>query len=314
MLNPECSSKILLIRLGALGDLVLCMRAFASIRAHYPHADIALLTAPAFRGFTSLMPWFDSVLVDERPKLTDIRKWATLISSIKNFAPDFVYDFQGKLRQSLLYGCLGGPLWGPSWSGAAPLCSHPRLWPPQKGMHYTDFLHAQLDRAGVPLVDQYDLSWLDEPCPHLTLPDRFALLIPGCAPSRPYKRWPPEAYAELSQRLLAADITPMAIGTNADAQSIRAIQSLTPKVIDLSNQTTLPQLGYLARRAEIVIGNDTGPTHLAASVGATTVALMSDHVDPHWSAPQGAKTTWVQGSPLSSLSVEDVEKAIYSVR
>lgn len=159
-----------------------------------------------------------------------------------------------------------------------------------------------------------DLSWLDAPLDDFALPERFALFIPGCAPSRPYKRWPPLHYAMLAKKLMAEGVTVFAVGTKADAQSIGAIRALAPAVGDLAGKTNLKQLAALARRAELVVGNDTGPTHLAAAVGARTLALMSDQVDPHWSSPRGPQTTWLQGSPLSALGVENVWETLYSAR
>lgn len=307
------SEKILVIRLGALGDLVLCMGAFAAIRAKHPKAEIALLTMPGFAPFARQMPWFDRVIVDPRPKITQIPKWFALVREARAFAPTRVYDLQGKPRQAILFYALGGPFRGPEWSGAAPGCSHPRLWPPRAGMHYTDFLAAQLEKADVKMKDAPDLSWLDGPMLAAALPARFALFIPGCAPGRLYKRWPPLHYAMLARRLAEKGVACLAVGTKADRESIDAICKLAPEVMDLSGRTSLGQLAALARRAEIVIGNDTGPTHLAAACGARTIALMSDRVNPVWSAPKGARATWLQGKPLSALSVEEVEKQIYSV-
>ncbi len=148
MARTPKNQRILVIRLGALGDLVLCFQAFHEIRAAYPNAEIALLTMPAFAEFARSMPWFNRVIVDERPSFLEIGKWKKLIREIRAFGPAQVFDLQGKLRQTLLYFLLG-----PSrieWSGAAPFCDHPRLWPPKKGMHFTDFVAAQLRLANVP--------------------------------------------------------------------------------------------------------------------------------------------------------------------
>lgn len=306
----DTEERILVIRLGALGDLVLCMGAFAAIRAHHPKAEIALLTAPAFAGFGLQMPWFDHVLLDVRPKWYQPLAWWKLIQSVRHYAPTRVYDFQGKPRQSILYYALGGARQKVEWSGAVKGCSHPRLWPPQQNSHYTDFLAAQLERAGLTMQRDPDLSWLEASVEALGLPEKIALLIPGCAPSRPYKRWPAEKYAELARHLASQGVTVAAIGTKSDADSIAAIRSLAPEVVDLAGKTSLKQVATLARRAVCVVGNDTGPTHLAAAVGGRVVALMSDQVDPYWSSPRGPRTMWVQGSPLSSLSVEKVWGAL----
>ncbi|HBM91019.1 MAG TPA: ADP-heptose--LPS heptosyltransferase [Rhodospirillaceae bacterium] len=298
--------KILVIRLGALGDLVLCMEAFAALRRQHNDAEIALLTTPPFETFAKQMPWFDKVIIDPRPRFTQIKAWQKLVREVKDFAPTHVYDFQGKLRQSVLFNLLGGPLLGPKWSGAATGCSHPRFWPPQKNMHYTTFLVAQLACAGVEVNVTPELSWLDAPINHFKLPEKFALLIAGCAPARPYKRWPALRYAALAKKLAEKGVVCAAIGTKADEESVAEIRDLVPDVINFCGQTTLPRLGGLARKAEIVVGNDTGPTHLAAAVGAKTIALMSHKVDPYWSAPKGPRTKWLQGKPLAKLSVEDV--------
>ncbi|HAX91231.1 MAG TPA: ADP-heptose--LPS heptosyltransferase [Rhodospirillaceae bacterium] len=295
------SERILVIKLGALGDLVLCMGAFAAIRKAHPDAEIALLTMPPFQGFAKDMPWFDRVIIDPRPKPGEIGKWINLIRDVRAFAPTRVYDFQGKPRQSILFHALGWP----EWSGAALGCSHPRAWPPTPQMHYTDFLAAQLEKAGVTFERNPDLSWLAQPL-DMELPEKFALLIPGCAPQHPHKRWPATHYAALADKLKAQGITVMAIGTKADADSINAIRALAPDVVDMVGKTTLKQLATLARSATYVIGNDTGPTHLAAAVRAQAVALMSDRVNPYWSAPRGTRTTWLQGKPLSALTVDDV--------
>ena len=300
--------RILVIRLGALGDLVLCFQAFHDIRAAHPEAEIALLTMPTFAGFARQMPWFDRVLVDERPAFRDLRTWHTLIGQVRAFAPTRVYDLQGKFRQNLLYAALGGPF-SVAWSGAAPLCSHPRVWPPTPDMHFTDFVAAQLRRANVSPAAPPDLTWLDAPVENLA-PKPYALLIPSCAAGRAYKRWPTEKYAALARHFHQQGVTCLATGTRADADTLAALRQQEPSVQDGTGQTNLFQFAHLARHAVCVVGNDTGPTHLAAAVGAATVALMSDRVNPVWSAPRGPRTVWRQGRPLENLTVEEVLLAL----
>ncbi len=302
--------RILVIRLGALGDLVLCFQAFQSIRDAHPDAEIALLTMPAFAGFAKQMPWFDHVFIDPRAPGWRVDAWLKLARTVRAFAPARVYDLQGKCRQSVLFYLSGKP----EWSGAAGGCSHPRLWPPEKDMHFTDFVAAQLKRAGIKIAEAIDLSWLDASLNQFTLPERFALLIPGCAPGRTYKRWPAAHYAALAAALREKGIESVAVGTAHDRAAIREIVQKAPHVADLSGQTSLPQVAALARRAEWVIGNDTGPTHLAAAVGAKTLALMSERVDPQWSVPRGPKATWLQGNPLATLGVEEVLRQIPTLR
>ena len=308
MTKPK-NERILVIRLGALGDLVLCFQAFAEIRAAHPGAEIALLTMPAFAAFARQMPWFDKIIIDDRAPGWRLDRWAALLKQLYAFAPTRVYDLQGKFRQTILYFLMGGP-WARQWSGAAPLCSHPRLWPPQPRMHFTDFVAAQLRLADVPSQPTANLDWLDASLESFNLPPHFALLIPGCAPGREYKRWPGPFYAVLAEKLAANGLASVVVGTATDTDAIAVIKIAAPHLIDLSGQTSLLQLAALARRSACVVGNDTGPTHLAASVGAPTLALISGHVDPAWSAPQGSRVAVLQANPLDSLTPDKVFLAL----
>lgn len=305
------SSKehILVIRLGALGDIVLCFQAFHDIRAAHPEAEIALLTMPAFAAFAEQMPWFDRVIVDERASALNIGKWIDLVKRIRAFSPTRVYDLQGKFRQTILYTLLGGPP-AREWSGAAPLCSHPRLWPPQSGMHFTDFIAAQLQRAGVTAGSSVDLSWLRAPVESLALPQRFVVLIPSCAKGREYKRWPVRYYAELAQRLHPQGIECVVVGTAADRGLALTMRGLAPHLIDVTGKTDLPQLAELMRRSLAVLGNDTGPTHLAGALGVPVLALLSERVNPVWSCPKGTNAHWLQSSTMSMMNVDKVSLAL----
>ncbi len=59
-----------------------------------------------------------------------------------------------------------------------------------------------------------------------------------------------------------------------------------------------------------VVGNDTGPTHIAAAVGASTLTLFTDSVNPTWSRPRGPRTAFLQGKPLADLPVAEVQAAL----
>ncbi len=267
---------------------------------------------PAHADFVRKMPWFDEVIIDERASSWRFGKWHALAKEIRQFNPQRVYDLQGKFRQSVLYTLLGGPM-GPEWSGAAPLAKYKRVWPPKPDMHFTDFVAAQLRLAGVPDQHPSDLKWLNAPIANYQVPRDYVLLIPGCAPGREYKRWPPRRYADLALLLREKGVDCIAIGTKQDIHSIMAIRQAAPHVLDYTGRTSLLQLAGLARQAVAVVGNDTGPTHLTAAIGAPTLALMSDKVNPKWSAPAGPKARWLQGTPLGTLKVDEVFVALMAL-
>jgi ADP-heptose:LPS heptosyltransferase len=173
-------------------------------------------------------------------------------------------------------------------------------------MHFTGFLAAQLRAAGVAKTAPPDLAWFDAPIEKFSLPSRYAVLIPGCSPDAPHKRWPPHAYAESANRLIAQGLPCVTVGTSADADALNEIRAQTPSIIDLGGQTSLFELAGVLRRAICVIGNDTGPLHLAAALGAPTLALFSGKSNPVWSAPPGTNVVVKQSRFLNDLPVTDV--------
>lgn len=309
--NKSEIERILVIRFGALGDLIMCRQAFHEIREEHKDAEIVLLTSPAYESFAKSMPWFNSVITAERASAVKINVWLKLIQQLYKFSPNRVYDLQGKFRQNVIYFLLGGPLFGPEWSGSAPGSSHPRPWPPGKKMHFVDFLAAQLRKAGVPASPiPADTTWLDAAIVDQTLPPKYALLIPGCSPQLLHKRWPAHKYADLAKQLRDQGIESIAIGTKTEASTIAELCKLAPDVINFCGKTTLYEIAGLAQKATYVIGNDTGPVHLAAAVKAPTLAILSSHTNPVWSAPYGKNTGWVKSDKIEDVRVDEVLLAL----
>ena len=93
--------RVLVIKLGALGDVVQATGPFAAIRAYHPDAHITLLTAPAFHDFLGRSDWFDAVWSDERPRWRDLPGWCRLRSRLRGGRFDRAYDLQTSDRSSL---------------------------------------------------------------------------------------------------------------------------------------------------------------------------------------------------------------------
>ena len=79
-----------------------------------------------------------------------------------------------------------------------------------------------------------------------------------------------------------------------------------PEALDLTGQTSLPQIAVLARSAAAAIGNDTGPMHLIAATGCPCLAIFSKQSDPVKHAPRGEKVMVLQSQDLQTLKPEKV--------
>jgi ADP-heptose:LPS heptosyltransferase len=299
-------TRILVIRLGALGDFVQSLGPFAAIRAQHPGAEITLLTTAPFAPLARLAPWFDRVEIDARPAWWNLAGVLRLRRQVRRF--DFVYDLQTSQRSSRYFRVAGRP----PWSGIAPGCSHPQADPARETMHTFERQRDQLRLAGINSVPPPDLHFLTaRPVPDL--PARFALLVPGAAPHRPAKRWPAERFAALATILAERGLTPVVIGAAADAKLAATIRAACPAALDLTGRTALADLFAFAARAALAVGNDTGPMHIAAAVGAPCVVLFSADSNPAMTAPRGPDGAWptvLRAPVLADLSVERVAAAL----
>lgn len=300
--------KILVIKLGALGDVILSMDAFHAIRTHHPDAHITLLTRKPFVTLAEKMPWFDAVLTDPNPKLMQVAKWFGLRRMLRNGGYSRVYDLQSNDRTGFYFRLFGRDTG--EWCGTAKGCSHHRHDHRRDPVPAAERILRFLESVGVPRAGKADNSWLSGEIEGLGLPVKFIMIIPGCAPQHPHKRWPSAHYAELARQLEKQGIAVIAVGTGVDQGAIEEIQAAAPAVINLAGKTDIGQLAEVARRALGVVGNDTGPIHIAAITGAPTLVLMSGKTDPARMTPHGPDVGWLRSETLASLSPPEVMKCI----
>lgn len=302
------AKKILVIKLGALGDIVQAMAPAAAIREHHRGAEIVFLTTAPFAALARQARYFDAVWIDERPR--DPAGLLRLRSRLRGGRFDRVYDFQTRARTALYYRLMRSSD-RPEWSGTAPGASHPHRNPGRNRMHTLDRQAEQLRLAGVTApVGLPDLSWAATDIGRFDVPKHYVLLIPGGATHRPEKRWPAENYAALAVRLAAAGITPLVIGGIEERPLGRAIAAAAPQALDLTGATEFGDIVALGRGARRAIGNDTGPMHLAVAGGAPATVLYSAASDPALTAPRGADVVILRRRSLAELDVDTVASTL----
>lgn len=318
------TENILVIKHGALGDMVIATAGFAAIRAHHLDAHITLLTTQAYAGLMAQSPYFNEIWVDSKPKLRERAALKRLKTMLRSKPWAWIYDLQTSKRSTLYPWLLGRP-W-PNISNVSRFASHGYTDKARHGKHALTNLRLQLGLAGIQSVGMPDVSWLSvtshespvsssdivaQPYRFLETGDwrlvtPFALLVPGGAAHRPEKRWPAAQYAALAHELAMKGIRPLLIGTNAEAEALHSIAARVPEAVNLCGKTSLAQLATLARSARVAVGNDTGPMHLIAASNCPSTVLFSHASDPARSAPVGAAVRVLRERDLSSLSVDAV--------
>lgn len=271
-----------MIRHGALGDVFLSFAPFAAIRAHHPRDEIVLLTTAAFAGLLAAAPWFDRVETDRRPPAWDFAGLVRLRRQLAGF--DLVYDLQTSARSSRYFRLAGRP----PWSGIAAGCRYPDA-PGRDLLHTIERQRGQLERAGIERFPPPSLDWLDAAAARPDAPPIWArslVLVPSASPHRPAKRWPIDRFASLASHAAGLGWQPVVVGGGSDRPLGAAIAASAPGTLDLTGRTDLAGLAGVMRRAGLAIGNDTGPMHVAATMGCPSIVLFSGESDPALTAPR----------------------------
>lgn len=304
----SAQDKILVIKLGALGDVVQALGPMAAIRAFHKDARIDLLTTAPFVEFLTASGYADRVIPHRRLRWTELGAIAAFRNQLRQAGYTRVYDLQTSDRTSF-YHRLFWPGPRPEWSGIAPGCSHPHANPARDRMHTIERQREQLAMAGITDVPAPDLGWATADLGRYDLPERYMVMVPGGALHRPEKWWPAGRFSHLAKRLARMHITPVLVGADNERELHNAITTATPAARSLVGETSLVELAAVCRGAELVVGNDTGPMHVAAVTGAPTIVLYSHASDPALCGQRGPKVTILRKEKLPDISVEDVLEA-----
>ena len=302
----QVTERILVIKLGALGDFVQAFGPFQAIRRHHPQSEITLLTTRPYAALAVASPWFDHVWIDDKPKMWQVPKVLRLKRQLSSGRFGRVYDLQTSDRSSWYFRLMGGEV---EWSGIARGCALPHANPRRDFMHTVERQAEQLAVAGIAEVPPPDLAWADGDAHRFNLPHPFALLCPGGAAHRPAKRWPAKRFGEIAGWLAQRSITPVLIGTAAEQAEIDTVLASCQAAISLSGKTQFLDVLGLGRQAMAAIGNDTGPMHLIAAASCPSVVLFSHESDPTLCAPRG-RVTVLRRPSLAELEVAEVERAL----
>jgi len=122
--------------------------------------------------------------------------------------------------------------------------------------------------------------------------------------SDPVKQWPIERFIELAQRIRSKlDLKVVIVGASP------VVLSVDENIINMVNKTTLTELAALLKRCSLIISGDSGPMHLAASVGTLVVALFRNDLEgktaKRW-GPWGKGHAVIEKSSLSDITADEV--------
>ncbi|MDC0349368.1 glycosyltransferase family 9 protein [Alphaproteobacteria bacterium] len=299
--------KILIIKHGALGDLVFAMGAFQAIRTHHKNDTVILLTSSPFKKLSERCPYFDEVWIDDRPRL-----WRNPLACIKLFQRlkkarfDLVYDLQRSKRTKWYLKVMKRWSPAPKWSSIHKGADFHYDIPSVYVDHIVTINKKQVQKAGIKKVPAPSLDWMTSDISALKLPKKYFILVPGTSPGQDHKKWPAVSYGIIAQRLVEKGFTPVVLGTQTEQPDWKVIHKACPQAMSLLGKTTLFDIPEIARKARGALGNDTGPMHFCYFRGCPSLYLFSHSSGPDLCGPQDGISKVIQQHNLADLSVETV--------
>ncbi|TVM00065.1 MAG: lipopolysaccharide heptosyltransferase II [Candidatus Brocadia sp. WS118] len=302
--------NILVVRLGAMGDIVHVIPAVKNLRRVFPAAYIAWLVEDKVKDLVEALPEIDEVIVFPRKKWqTAIRhpyKYFKILSEIGTFVRklrereyDIAFDFHGNFKSGLLtYVSSAGTRVGFSKGYGKEfnfVFTNVRIKPQQRKMHRIDKYFSLLEGMGIKAcyqrpafsISDNDCHYVDDFISRNRLHERpIAIIHPGTSIFGKFKRWSHENYAVLADRLIKEmNYSVVFTWSEPEHNLVKHILSLMQYHATIACRTaSVKQLIALLQRAHLFIGGDTGPTHLASCMGIPTIAIFGPK-DPAIYAP-----------------------------
>ena len=288
--------NILIVRLGALGDIVHAVPAAAALRHAFPDARIDWLVESKHRPIVDLVTCIDRVVPLERPSVAG---WLDVSRRMQEIQYDVAIDFQGLMKSAVLARASGAPrvigfsIWHLREKAARPFYSEiHRDTPTERADHVVRQNLALLQNLGVddltirfPFAEVHSDALAEI---RTTLGDNrpFALINPGAA--WPNKRWPPERFGEVAAFLREIRDLPSVVLWGPGEEGLAgAVVERSDGAARVAPATRIADLLALSRAASLMLSGDTGPLHLAAAVGTPTVSLFGP-TDPQRNGPWSA--------------------------
>lgn len=300
-------ARVLVVRLSALGDLVFALPVLPALRRALPDCSIDWLAEDRCADLPRSHPLVNETIVFPRGAWRGGRGFLTMwrhLRALKQRPPyDLILDLQSNLKSALHLHHLRGRKVGFD----APLAREgAQRWldvraPDPGRAHRCARDLSLLTAAGFSPGEPDFGPW---PLPasvasQIALPRaHYALLHVSVTAYGRDKEWPAENWAALARALKAAGRRPLALWTPADRPRVDEIIARSGGALELAPATpSLASLMALCDGAELLIGTDSGPVHLAALRGTPVLALYGP-TDPVVYAPPGKRVRVVySGAP-----------------
>lgn len=298
--------SLLIVRLGAMGDVVHSLPAAAALKRGHPGKRLIWAVHPAWRVLLAGNPSIDQVLTVNR---RDWRQAWAAMRRIRAEHPVLAIDLQGLVQSSILARLSGAPR-------RTGFCRQQA----REGLAAVLYTQPVMTQAAHVVDRNLEIAVA---CGGVREPVEFALppgQAEGSLPTSPFvltcplagwtsKQWPMAYYAELSQGLRKMGLT---LVCNGAPSALAAFQAIPDAVI---HGSSIDGLLWATRQAAAVVGVDSGPLHIAAALGKKGVAIFGP-TDPARNGPYGGSIA-VLRDPRAATSYKrraEIDESMKAIR
>ena len=317
-------SRILVIRYGRLGDLVLLIPALRALSRQYPAAHISALVDQRYAPVLEMCSAVDRVIASDRIGMRDSPWWSGALGALRSAEElrkaryDLVIDFHGFRETNLLAWYSRAP-WRiglrrnePSY---LPFCFNLDPVPEDQNLHVADRFDSLVETLGVS-PGARDIR-LEVPAESRTKAERLlrekgmdgcpCLIGMNLGASAADKMWPAPRFAALTDKLAGRfDLGVLLLCGPGEEDLLRqAESSLKTDRYALAGQLGLKDLAAVISQCHLLVSNDSGPMHFGPALGVPTLGLFSLS-DPLHYRPLGDESRIIRKIPVGEIEVEEV--------
>ena len=296
MKNKE---NILIIKHGALGDLIQADGIIKSIRNHHKNSKITLLTSKKFIDLMSMCPYIDSLLIDDRPSFFNIISYINFYKEIAKYNFKHIYDLQNSQRTYIYRKYLFNKI---NW------ISTNRKDHAISGLRGLEEMLKE-NSVGIKNVLKPNLKWLSIDVKSLLKKNKiltkYIVLLPGSSKSNPLKRWP--YFSKLAKLLILKELEVVTILGPEELEMEHLMPGHVLKNLNWS------QLSGVIENSYFIVGNDSGPCHIASCLNKKGLALFGSSTSAIRSELKRGRFEIFKVRDLNNLTADEIFKKIMAI-
>jgi len=291
--------NILIIKHGALGDLIQADGIIRSIRYQHKNSVITLMTSKKFIDLMSRCPHIDNQIIDNRSSFLNIFSYIALYKIFLKYNFQIIYDLQNSQRTYIYRKYLFNKIKWISTNRENHMISGLRGL---EGMLEKNLINTKY-------ALKPDIKWLSIDIKNIIKKNKilanYVVLLPGSSKENPLKRWP--YFCDLEKILI---LNGYEVVTILGPDELEMEKTFSGHIL---KNLSWPLLAGMIKKSEFIIGNDSGPSHVASCLNKKGLALFGSSTSATRSELKRGKFEIIKVDNLENLTADEVLKAMIKI-